>query len=294
MVPRALEKQHEHTTVSSANHLTIAGQNDRENLASSFFRWKRAVDLPLAALLLIPFGPVIGVLWILVKLGSPGPGFYRQKRVGQGGRPYMMFKLRSMRQDAEVATGAVWSTTNDPRVTRFGRFLRRFHLDELPQLVNVLKGDMSLVGPRPERPEFVEVLSQKIPDYDRRHLVRPGITGLAQLNLPPDTDLNSVRRKLILDLEYVERASAWTEARLLICTAARLFKVPAIKLFGLSRNPHLRLDDADFRQDDGVLAETVASALAQSTRRSSNGNGHASSHRHRNGHTPLPLSSKPR
>jgi hypothetical protein len=206
----------------------------------------------------------------------------------------MMFKLRSMRQDAEVATGAVWSTTNDPRVTRFGRFLRRFHLDELPQLINVLKGDMSLVGPRPERPEFVEVLSEKIPDYNRRHQVRPGITGLAQLNLPPDTDLNSVRRKLILDLEYVEQSNAWMEARLLICTAARLFKVPAIRPFGLSRDPQLRLDDGDFRQDDCALAETVGSALAHSTRRSPNGNGHASSHRHRNGHTPLPLSSKPR
>lgn len=202
---------------------------------SSYFRWKGMVDRPLAAVLLVLTAPVIALLWLLVKCTSSGPGFYRQERSGQFGRPFMMFKLRTMRQDAEAVTGAIWSSTNDPRITRLGWLLRKFHLDELPQLVNVLKGEMSLVGPRPERPEFVDVLAAKIDRYCDRLMVPPGITGLAQLNLPPDTDLHGVERKLVLDLEYVREAGPWLEARLLICTATRLLKVPTIRLLGLHR-----------------------------------------------------------
>jgi lipopolysaccharide/colanic/teichoic acid biosynthesis glycosyltransferase len=203
---------------------------------SSYFRWKNVLDRVLAAVLLIPALPVIGLLVLLVRLTSPGPGLFRQLRVGKSGRAFTMYKLRSMATNAEAATGAVWSQEDDPRVTRFGRLLRTFHLDELPQLLHVLKGEMSLVGPRPERPEFVHVLAAQIPGYLNRLAVLPGVTGLAQLNLPPDSDLNSVRRKLVLDLEYVEHAGLFLDVRLLACTFARLLKIPAIRPLGLQRS----------------------------------------------------------
>ena len=130
---------------------------------------------------------------LLVRLTSRGPGIYKQARVGKDGRKFMMYKIRTMRQDAEAASGPMWTQAHDPRVTFLGRVLRKLHLDELPQLFNVLKGEMSLVGPRPERPEFVRVLAEAIPGYRNRLAVRPGVTGLAQVNLPPDTDIASVR-----------------------------------------------------------------------------------------------------
>ena len=166
-------------------------------------------------MLLGPALPLIGLLVLIVRLNSRGPGIFRQVRVGKRGRTFTMYKLRSMRIDAEAKTGPAWSPTGgDPRVTRLGYWLRRLHLDELPQLFNVVRGEMSLVGPRPERPEFVEVLAEQIPGYLNRLMVQPGITGLAQINLPPDTDLDSVRRKLILDCEYIRSASSWLDFRI--------------------------------------------------------------------------------
>jgi lipopolysaccharide/colanic/teichoic acid biosynthesis glycosyltransferase len=202
---------------------------------SSYFHWKGWVDRIVAAVLLIPALPVIGVLFVLVRLTSAGPGIYRQKRVGKHGRTFVIYKLRTMRCDAEAGTGAVWSTADDPRVTRLGRVLRYLHLDELPQLFNVLKGEMSLVGPRPERPEFVHFLADRIPGYRDRLAVPPGVTGLAQLNLSPDTDLASVCRKLVLDIEYVEGAGFLLDARIVLCTALRILKLPVIRFFGLQR-----------------------------------------------------------
>jgi lipopolysaccharide/colanic/teichoic acid biosynthesis glycosyltransferase len=166
--------------------------------------------------------PIIGVLVIVTRLSSPGPGIFKQRRVGKNGRVFTMYKIRSMRSDAEAKTGAVWCVNNDPRITRVGYWLRKLHLDEFPQLVNVLRGEMSLVGPRPERPEFVEVLARQIPDYYDRLAVPPGITGLAQVNLPPDTDLDSVRRKLLLDQEYIANASLLFDLRMMLATFLRL------------------------------------------------------------------------
>jgi lipopolysaccharide/colanic/teichoic acid biosynthesis glycosyltransferase len=163
--------------------------------------------------------PVVGVLALAVKLTSRGPAFYTQTRVGRGGRPFTIYKLRTMIHNCESLTGPRWSVPGDPRVTRLGRFLRVTHLDELPQLLNVLRGDMGLVGPRPERPEFVPELERALPAYRHRLVVRPGVTGLAQVKLPADTDLNSVRRKLAHDLYYIERLSLWLDVRLLAGTA---------------------------------------------------------------------------
>jgi lipopolysaccharide/colanic/teichoic acid biosynthesis glycosyltransferase len=200
-----------------------------------YFRWKGLLDCFFAAILLIPCLPVTVALILLVRITSDGPGIYRQCRVGKNGRKFFIYKIRTMIHDAEVRTGPVWTQAQDARVTRLGRVLRKFHLDEFPQLFNVLKGEMSLVGPRPERPEFVKVLLAQIPEYSNRVVVNPGITGLAQLNLPPDSDLNSVRRKLTLDLEYVERASLFLDIRLFICTVLRMLKLPALRVFGLHR-----------------------------------------------------------
>lgn len=210
--------------------------------------WKIILDRGLAILLLVPGLPMIGLLIALVRLSSRGPGIYSQLRVGQGGRVFTMYKLRSMRIDAEVATGPVWSgACHDPRVTPLGYWLRKLHLDELPQLFNVLRGEMSLVGPRPERPEFVKVLADQIPGYLDRLSVLPGVTGLAQVNLPPDTDLNSVRRKLTLDREYISGAGLLLDFRIILCTTLRVVGVRGgrgVHWLGLRRTVFLPPDAA--------------------------------------------------
>jgi lipopolysaccharide/colanic/teichoic acid biosynthesis glycosyltransferase len=193
-----------------------------------YFRIKGAFDFVVSLILLIPGLPLIGLLMLLTRLTSRGPGIYRQIRVGKGGREFEMYKIRTMTHDAEAATGPVWTKPKDARITRVGRVLRKLHLDELPQLFNVLRGDMSLIGPRPERPEFLPLLSEEIPGYLNRLTVRPGVTGLAQINLPPDTDLRSVRRKLVLDLEYIQHAGFFLDLRMFICTLIRLLGFPGV------------------------------------------------------------------
>jgi lipopolysaccharide/colanic/teichoic acid biosynthesis glycosyltransferase len=185
-----------------------------------------AVERVLALLLLVPAAPVILIAAAVIRLTSHGPAFYTQTRLGRHGRPYRIFKLRTMYHNCEALTGPRWATARDPRVTRFGWFLRQTHIDELPQLWNVLRGEMSLVGPRPERPEFVSYLEETIPDYQGRMNVFPGVTGLAQVQLPPDTDLASVRLKLAYDLYYVRNMSPWLDLKILLCTVFSVFGVP--------------------------------------------------------------------
>jgi lipopolysaccharide/colanic/teichoic acid biosynthesis glycosyltransferase len=182
-------------------------------------------DFVAAILLLIPSLPLMALSMALVKLTSRGPALYSQTRLGRDGRPFKIYKIRSMVVDSEAA-GPRWSTEGDPRVTPIGRFLRRSHLDELPQLWNILKGEMSLVGPRPERPEFVQQLELAMPRYRQRLTVRPGVTGLAQVQLPPDTDLSSVRRKLECDLRYIGIMGPWLDLRIIACTAFGLLGIP--------------------------------------------------------------------
>jgi lipopolysaccharide/colanic/teichoic acid biosynthesis glycosyltransferase len=211
---------------------------------SSYFFRKIFFDYLLAAILLLPGLMLMALLICLVRLTSRGPVIYSQSRVGWKGQVFNMHKIRSMSHNAEAHTGPAWTQTADPRVTWVGHFLRKLHLDELPQLFNVLRGEMSLVGPRPERPEFVEILARRIPDYTRRLAVRPGITGLSQLNLPPDGDLDDVRRKVVLDLEYIRAASWWLDLRLIVCTALRIAKLPILGLFGLQRIVSIPENDA--------------------------------------------------
>ena len=187
---------------------------------------KRSFDFLLALVMLVISAPIILLCMLLVRLTSRGPSLYSQTRVGLHGRIYRIFKIRTMYHDCEKRSGPQWSQAGDPRVTPLGRCLRRTHLDELPQLWNVLKGEMSLVGPRPERPEFIPGLAQAIPCYRERLNVRPGVTGLAQVQFPADTDLDSVRRKLACDLHYAQYPSLWLDLRLLLATAAKMFGVP--------------------------------------------------------------------
>jgi lipopolysaccharide/colanic/teichoic acid biosynthesis glycosyltransferase len=189
---------------------------------------KEVVDFACALLLLVLAAPLLLLAVLAVRLSSRGPVVYRQTRLGRGGRPYTIYKIRTMAHNCEQASGARWATPGDPRITLVGRWLRRSHIDELPQLWNVLRGEMSLVGPRPERPEFVPRLEEAIPRYRQRLLVRPGLTGLAQVQLPPDTDLGSVRRKLAYDLYYVERVGFWLDLRILLSTAVYAVGLPFI------------------------------------------------------------------
>jgi sugar transferase (PEP-CTERM system associated) len=180
---------------------------------------KRLFDIVVSTLLLATFGPVILVTALLVKLESKGPAFYRQRRVGLYGQLFDVIKLRSMRQDAEVGGKAVWAQKDDPRVTRIGRFIRKTRLDELPQAWSVLKGQMSFVGPRPERPQFVADLEARLPYYAERHVVKPGITGWAQINYPYGASVEDAREKLEFDLYYAKNYSPFLDVLILLQTA---------------------------------------------------------------------------
>ena len=191
-----------------------------------YLRTKMVLDMALAAILFVLSLPAMLLAMAVVKLTSRGPAIYSQIRVGLGGRTFLIYKIRTMTHDCERLTGPQWSVGNDPRVTPVGRVLRRLHLDELPQLWNVMRGDMSLVGPRPERPVFVTELERVIPGYRDRLAVRPGITGLAQIQLPPDEDVRSVRRKVARDLTYIRSAGPWLDLRILVGTALKVIHVP--------------------------------------------------------------------
>ena len=168
---------------------------------------KRGVDISLAGIGLLLALPIMLVVSVLIKLTSPGPVIYRQPRVGKDGKIFTINKFRSMRQDAERQTGAVWAVKGDPRVTPVGRFLRRSRIDEIPQLWNVLIGDMSFIGPRPERPEFVTELTRQIPFYGQRHVVRPGLSGWAQVRHSYGSSVEDALQKLQFDLFYIKNLS---------------------------------------------------------------------------------------
>ena len=179
---------------------------------------KRLIDFVVSFVVLVVGLPVWVLIAVVIRLTSPGPAIYRQRRIGQKGKEFTMYKFRTMREDAEAATGPVWATEDDPRYTAVGRWLRKTRIDEVPQFFNVLKGDMSLVGPRPERPFFVEKLAKEIPLYSRRHRVKPGITGWAQVKWKYDSSLEDVQQKVKYDLFYIENMSLRRDLQILFRT----------------------------------------------------------------------------
>lgn len=203
-----------------------------------YFRRKYLIERIIGCLLLVMASPIIVALWCLVRLHSTGGGFFRQTRVGFRGKNFEIIKLRTMYADAEADGKARWCVKGDPRITTLGRILRKTHLDELPQLINVARGEMALVGPRPERPCFVAYLKKEIEGYERRLSVVPGITGLAQINLPPDETIDDVRRKQYLDLLYIDQTNLWLDIRMTLATSIRLIGIPGdivIRMLGLYR-----------------------------------------------------------
>ena len=181
---------------------------------------KRAFDIVMSSLLLLLASPIMLLTAIAIKLDSRGPLIYRQERVGLGGRPFMCLKFRSMRVDAEKDGVARWATKNDSRITRVGAFIRKCRIDELPQLISVLRGEMSLVGPRPERPSFVQQLQAEIPFYDIRHSVKPGVTGWAQVRYSYGASVEDARRKHQFDLYYVKNHSLFLDLLVLVETVS--------------------------------------------------------------------------
>jgi len=177
---------------------------------------KRLEDIIISSFLLLITFPLFLLIALLIKITSRGPVFYRQERVGLDGKPFVMLKFRTMKMDAEKETGPVWATPDDPRRTKVGKILRKLSLDELPQLINVVKGEMSLVGPRPERPYFVEKFKEMIPEYMARHRIKAGITGWAQVNgLRGNTPLEE---RIKYDLYYLENWSLWFDLKILFLT----------------------------------------------------------------------------
>jgi exopolysaccharide biosynthesis polyprenyl glycosylphosphotransferase len=184
---------------------------------------KRIFDLVFSLLGLLLFAPMFPFLALAIKLDSPGPIIYSQKRVGKKGKVFVLYKLRTMVADAEK-WGPRWAKPDDPRITRAGRILRKTHLDELPQLFNILKGEMSFVGPRPERPAFVDQLKQEIPYYDIRHLVKPGFTGWAQINYGYGASVKDAEEKLKYELYYIKNRFVFLDLGIILKTLRIIFK----------------------------------------------------------------------
>ncbi len=189
-------------------------------------RVRALLDLGLACVLLALASPIIFLCMIAVRLCSRGPVFYTQERLGWSGRIFTIYKIRTMYEDSERHHGPMWSGPGDPRVLPVGRFLRATHLDELPQLFNVARGDMSLIGPRPERPVIAARLERCFPEFRDRLLIRPGLTGLAQVLQGPDTSLHGVHTKLRYDLYYLDNQGFWLDLRIALATLLHLVRTP--------------------------------------------------------------------
>ncbi|MBN2483168.1 MAG: exopolysaccharide biosynthesis polyprenyl glycosylphosphotransferase [Candidatus Omnitrophica bacterium] len=184
--------------------------------------FKRVFDVVFSVLSLILLSPIFLILAVLIKIDSHGPVFFSQIRLGKNARLFNILKFRTMRKNAELETGPVWAREDDPRITRLGRFLRKTHLDELPQLINMLQGDMSLIGPRPERPEFVHQINQEVPRFTARLNITPGITGLAQVRYPYGDSIKDAARKLRYDVLYIKRMCWMLDFQIILWTFNRV------------------------------------------------------------------------
>jgi len=215
---------------------------------------KRVFDIILSVIVLALAAPIILLCAIVVRLSSKGSPLYSQRRLGCRGRVFTIYKIRTMYPDSERSSEAVWAGSGDPRVTPVGRILRCCHLDELPQLVNILIGDMSLIGPRPERPEIAAQVQLALPDYPRRLEIRPGLTGLAQVLQDPDVDLQSVRRKVNYDLFYLNHMSFWLDLRIVLATVLHVAYLPAWSIARIFRFPYVAQHGED---DSSLLGESI-------------------------------------
>ena len=202
---------------------------DGFRFSSVLMHLRRVLDIVVSAVLLLMVLPLLPLISLAIKLDSRGSVLYRQKRVGFGGKPFTVYKFRTMRQDAEADTGATWARMGDPRITKVGKFLRNSRIDEIPQLWCVLKGDMNFVGPRPERPEFVEMLTREIPFYGARNAVRPGITGWAQVRYKYGNTIEDAKEKMQYDLYYIKNMSLGLDVMIMFQT---------IKIVLLGRGAH--------------------------------------------------------
>lgn len=192
-------------------------------IRKTYYIAKRILDILISVIAVILLSPLFLITALLVKLTSRGPVIFTQIRSGKDDKPFYMYKFRTMRVDAEKETGPVWATEDDPRLIPCGRFLRKAHIDEIPQFFNVLMGEMSFIGPRPERPIFVEKLKVEIPDYEKRLVVKPGITGLAQVWHRYDETIEDVKKKIKYDLLYIKKICLWTDLRILFRTVRVVF-----------------------------------------------------------------------
>ncbi len=185
--------------------------------------FKRLLDVSLASMGLLLSAPLLLACAVWIKCRNPGPAFYRQWRVGRNGRLFIIHKLRTMRLDAERGRGAICAAPGDARIIPGCAWMRRSHVDELPQLWNILMGQMSVVGPRPERPEIIRLVASELPDFETRLIVKPGLTGLAQLKNGYANDVNGLRRKLEYDLQYIAAMSSWKDLKLIFQTLPRVW-----------------------------------------------------------------------
>ena len=216
-----IEEKYQRILVESidANWLFAA----RLDLAHPYFGAKRMLDIAVAVVGMILSAPLVLLSALAIRLEGPGPVFYSQVRVGRFNKPFRIYKLRTMRTDSEV-NGAQWAKQNDSRITTVGKILRKTRLDELPQFWNVFRGDMSLIGPRPERPEFVGQLDEQIPFYLQRHLVKPGLTGWAQINYPYGASVEDTYNKLTYDFYYIKNSSLGLDLQIFLRTIGTIMK----------------------------------------------------------------------
>ena len=199
-------------------------KNLKEGERAVYDKFKRTIDILLSFLIMIVTFPLSAVIFLIIKLGEGKSIFYRQERIGKDGKTFTLFKFRSMKENAENKTGAVWAKENDSRATKIGKLLRASHLDELPQMINILRGDISLVGPRPERPEFVQQLEKKIPHYQIRHLIKPGFTGWAQIKFRYGRTVMDAKEKFEYDLYYLKNRNPLLDMGVLLKTFQLFFK----------------------------------------------------------------------
>jgi lipopolysaccharide/colanic/teichoic acid biosynthesis glycosyltransferase len=219
---------------------------------SRYLRFRNFAERAIAFAFFLLLLPVMLVLGLLVRIGSPGGALYHQKRLGQFGREYWMIKIRSMRHDSEEVTGPVWAAKRDDRVTPLGQFMRETHLDELPQLWNVVRGEMSIIGPRPERAELARKIEKLAPNYRERLQLRPGLTGLAQVKLPADRDVSDACRKLAFDLYYVRHVNLTMDLRIAASTLFHLSGLVADSLGkGLVRSCSIAVEQSQFVELSG-------------------------------------------